>query len=129
VIRKSLLTLLAAAALLSTGHAFAQDHLVTPDTMRARLQEAQGRRQQDLATVDAVLARPEAAAAAAVAGAPIDRVRAALPALSDAELADLAVRAAALQSDPVAGLDSDIRLLLMIFLIVAIVILVLQAVD
>ena len=37
--------------------------------------------------------------------------------------------AEALQSDPVAGLDDDIKTLLIIFLIVAIVILVLQAVD
>jgi hypothetical protein len=39
------------------------------------------------------------------------------------------VRAQALNADPVAGLDQDIRTLLVIFLIVAIVILVLQAVD
>ena len=56
-------------------------------------------------------------------------MRAAAATLSDAELAELAARAAALQSDPIAALDSDIVMLLKIFLIVAIVILVLQAVD
>jgi hypothetical protein len=53
----------------------------------------------------------------------------ALATLSDAELRDLAVRARALEQDPAAGLSSDVNQLLIIFLIVAIVILVLQAVD
>jgi hypothetical protein len=52
-----------------------------------------------------------------------------LAALSDTELRDLAARAQALEQDPVAGLSSDVNQLLIIFLIVAIVILVLQAVD
>jgi hypothetical protein len=79
--------------------------------------------------VDRVLSSPRAEAAAAAVGADLGRVRAAVATLSDEDLADVAARAAALQTDPVAALDSDIRTLLMIFLIVAIVILVLQAVD
>jgi len=82
-----------------------------------------------LEAVDRVLASPEAAQAASSVGTDIAAVRAAVPALSDAELADLYVRAAALETDPVAGLDPDIKMLLTIFLIVAIVILVLRAVD
>ena len=61
-------------------------------------------------------------------GVDIAAVRATVPSLSDAELADLSARAAALEADPVAGLDHDIKLLLEIFLIVAIVILVLRAI-
>ena len=70
-----------------------------------------------------------AQAAAATVGADLDKLRMAVPTLGDDELRDLAARAAALDSDPAAGLDSDIRMLLLIFLVVAIVILVLQAVD
>jgi hypothetical protein len=63
-------------------------------------------------------------------GADLDAVRRAAPLLSDAELRDLAARAAALQADPAAGVsNNDLRWALYIFIIVAIVILVLQAVD
>jgi hypothetical protein len=119
---------LAAAALLS-GNALAQDHLLSRDAARDRLTAAVQDRRHQLDTVDHVLATPEAARAASSVGVDIDGVRAAVPALSDTELADLSVRAAALESDPVAGLDSDIKLLLEIFLIVAIVLLVIKAVD
>ena len=120
---------LAAAALLVTGSALAQDHLVTRETAQSRLVTAASERRQAVEVLDRALATPEAARAASSLGADLAAVRAAVPALSDAELADLSQRAAALEADPVAGLDSDIKLLLMIFLIVAIVILVLQAVD
>ena len=84
---------------------------------------------RQVALVDRVLSSSAAASAASALGTDIGRVRAALPALSDAELQDLARRATALDADPVAGLDDDIRTLLIIFLIVAIVIMVLKAVD
>ena len=119
---------LAAAAALVSGNALAQDHLLSRDTAQARLAAASEERRHELAAVHRVLATPEAARAASSLGVDIAAVRAAVPALSDAELADLSVRAAALESDPVAGLDHDIKLLLEIFLIVAIVILVLRAV-
>jgi hypothetical protein len=128
--RKSLAVL--AVALIATSAvtpARAQQHLVSPEAAQARLSEAAAERARQLAVVDAVLASPEAAAAAASLGQDTGRLRAAVPALSDGELRDLAARAEALQADPVAGLDSDIRQLLIIFLIVAIVILVLQAID
>ena len=89
-----------------------------------------GKRQGDLAFVDRVLSSPQAAAAARSVGADLDAVRRAAPTLTDAELREIAARAAALDRDPVAGVsDSDIRWLLYIFLIVAIVILVIKAVD
>lgn len=125
---KSLALAAAVAALLTTAPAFSQDHLLTPETARARLAAAAAERQRELATVDRVLASPEAAGAASSLGVDIAAVRAAVPALSDAELADLSLRAAALETDPVAGLDHDIKLLLEIFLIVAIVIIVIKAV-
>jgi hypothetical protein len=127
--RKTLTVLSLGLASLLAGQAMADDHVVSSAAAQQRLQEASAARERDLATLDQALASPEAARAAASVGADTQALRAALPTLSDAEIADLAQRAAALDTDPVAGLDQDIRTLLIIFLIVAIVILVLQAVD
>lgn len=130
--RKSVAAVVVAVAmtLVAGERAFAGEHLVTTDAARARLAEAASARQSDLAVVDGVLSSPEAASAARTVGADLDAVRRAAPLLSDAELRDLAARAAALQADPAAGVsDHDLRWLLYIFLIVAIVILVIQAVD
>jgi hypothetical protein len=119
------------AVLLSPVHpAFAADHLVSGVDVNSALLAAVDARMRDLGRLDRVLAAPEAAAAAAALGASPAGLRRALSTLSDAELRDLAVRAAALEADPAAGsLDPTIRQLLIIFLIVAIVILVFQAVD
>lgn len=128
--RKSVAVLAVLTALLAGGFAFADDHLVTPQDARARLAEAESARAHDLALLDGVLSTPEASAAARAVGADLDGLRRAAPTLSDAEIRDLAQRAAALQTDPVAGVsDHDLRWLLYIFLLVAIVILVLKAVD
>jgi len=123
------LALAAAVAALASGAALAQDHLLSPETAQSRLEAAALERRQAVERVDRVLASPEAARAASSLGVDIASVRASVPALGDAELADLSLRAAALEADPVAGLDHDIKLLLEIFLIVAIVILVLRAID
>jgi hypothetical protein len=128
--RLSLASAAALAAILATAAgAAAADHLVTGETVQQRLEEASAARTDDLAAVRGVLARPEAASAARILGADIEVLRAGAATLTDAELQDLAQRAQALQADPVAGLSSDVNTLLIIFLIVAIVILVLQAVD
>jgi len=127
--RKTLTMLSLALASVFAGQAMADDHVVSPAAAAQRLQDASAAREQGLATLDRALSDPEVARAAATVGADTAALRSALPTLSDAEIADLAQRAAALDTDPVAGLDSDIRTLLIIFLIVAIVILVLQAVD
>jgi len=126
--RTSLAVAAAMTAILSAPPAFTQDHLLGRDTAQARLAAAAAERRHELDAVDRFLATPEAAQAASSVGVDIASVRATVPSLSDAELADLSTRAAALEGDPVAGLDHDIKLLLEIFLIVAIVILVLRAV-
>src|SRR5574341_287910 len=126
--RKSLASLLVVAAFASIP-AFPQDHLVSTEAASARLAEAAALRQRQIGLLDRALSSSQAVSAASRLGADIGQVRAALPALSDAELQDLAQRAAALDADPVAGLDDDVRTLLIIFLIVAIVLLVLKAVD
>lgn len=127
--RTALASLSVAAALATVTPAMAGDHVVSAPVAQERLIEAAAARRGHQAQVERTLGSPEASAAAAAVGADLGTVRAALATLSDAELADLAARSAALDTDPVAALDSDIKLLLMIFLIVAIVILVLQAVD
>ncbi|HET7291601.1 MAG TPA: hypothetical protein VFM88_04175 [Vicinamibacteria bacterium] len=119
----------AVALLLFAGLASAQDHLVSASSVDERLQNAGATRQADLRALDAVLALPESTRAAVALGQDAKRLRLGLLALSDGELRDLAARAAALQADPAAGLSGDVNQLLIIFLIVAIVILVLQAVD
>lgn len=128
--RKSLVVLAAAAAILSlpAGYA-AADHIATPDAVQSRLSEAATQRAQNVAAVQELLATPIAAQAAASVGADLARVRAGVAALSDAELSDLAARASALQSDPVAGaLTSNQRLLVTIALILVVIILVLAIV-
>ena len=126
---KRLLAGLVAVVTLAAVPVSAADHLVAGADVRSALQAAAQGREQALARLDRVLAEPEAARAAARAGASVAQLRSALATLSDSELQDLALRAAALESDPVAGLDPDVRQLLIIFLIVAIVILVFQAID
>ena len=126
--RTSLAVAAVMLAILSAPPAFTQDHLLSRDTAQARLAAAAAERRHALDAVDRLLATPEAGRAASSVGVDIAAVRATVPSLGDAELADLSARAAALEADPVAGLDHDIKLLLEIFLIVAIVILVLRAV-
>jgi hypothetical protein len=127
--RTALVHLSLAAALAAEMPATAADHLVSAPAAQERLLEKARARRGHQEVVERALASPLASSAAAAVGADLGRVRAAVATLSDAELAELAARASALQTDPVAALDSDIKLLLMIFLIVAIVVLVLQAVD
>jgi hypothetical protein len=121
--------ILALAALACGNRAFTGDHLVSPDETSARHAAAAEARQADLAAVEAVLSSRDAATAAASLRVDIRQLRSAAASLSDAELRDLAARVQALRSDPAAGLSRDVDQLLVIFLIVAIVILVLKAVD
>ena len=127
--RRTLALLAAAATLLSCPTGEAADHIAAPAAVEARLAEASAQRAENLVAVDDVLASPLAREAASSVGANVDQMRAAVPSLSDAELSDLAARAAALQADPVAGMDRQMRLLLMIALILVIIVLVLAIVD
>ena len=127
--RKSLAVLAAFAAILSlpAGRAAAGDHMVTPEAVQSRLSEATAQRAQNLAAVQDVLSTPLAREAAASVGADLGRVRAGVGTLSDSELRDIAARASVLQGDPVAGaMDSNMRLLIMIALILVIVVMVLS---
>ena len=127
--RKSVAVLSLAGGLLCAGQAMAGEHLASPEAVRTRLGTAAAEREQGLAALDRFLSSPRSTSAARLLHADVGKVKASLSALSDAEVRDLAARADALTGDPVAGLDPDIRELLVIFLLVAIVILVLKAVD
>jgi len=118
-----------AASIVLVGTLRCEEHLLPPEVAQRTLVSATTKRQEQLAAIDGLLARPEAKEAAKRLGADLQRVRSAAKTLSDSELDDLAVRAAALQADPTAGLTHDVEELLIIFLIVAIVILVLKAVS
>lgn len=102
-------------------------HLVTPDVAQARLLEASAERERNLATVDALLVSPAGSAALETLGVSEDRVRGALPTLSDAELQDLAARAAALQADPVAGALTTKQWIWIGVAVVAIVVIIIVA--
>jgi hypothetical protein len=107
--------------------ALPQDHLVASDRSQAAVEARAAERARDLAVLDRVLSTATAVRTAAQAGTDVSSLKAALPALSDAELSDLAHRASTLSKDPRAGLTHDVEELLIIFLVVALVILLIKA--
>ena len=110
--------------------ALCDDHLVAPATVGERLSGAAERRERDVLVVERALSTPRAASAAAAIGVHVESVRAAVPSLSDAELRDLAARAETLSGDPAAGYrEAWVNDFLIVFLVVAIVVLVISAVD
>ena len=105
--------------------AVADDHVVSRDAAERRLADAATERASNIASLDALLATPGADKAAALAGIDLGRARQALPGLNDADLSDLARRAAALTADPVAGHRyhdaTGTLMLVMVFAAVAVV--------
>jgi len=126
--RTFLASLVVGMGLLGAAGLEAGEHLVSETLGAQRLAQAERERSADQGVVDELLATSAAREVVRRAGADMQDVQAGVAALSDAELADLAARARQLQSDPVAGLSSDVNDLLVVFLIVAIVVLVLKAV-
>ena len=122
------LALVAVGSLAAGSAAAAQTHVVSTENARTALVQADAQRNADLTKLDALLSSP-AATTVAQRGVDVAAARQALTTLSDAELRDLAARAQTLERDPAGGLSKDANDLLVIFLIVAIVILVLQAID
>lgn len=126
---RGFLALTVVASLVCNAQTSAAGHLVSREAAQERLAEAAARRAGDQAVMAALLSTPEAVAATESLGVDIGVARGAVATLGDVELADLAARAQALQADPAAGLVGNVNDLLVVFLIVAIVILVLRAVD
>ena len=95
------------AAVLSVSEPVAaEDHIVPLTEAQARVAEAAQDRAADLAQLDALLSSTEATLVAERFGLQPDRLRAGHSRLGDADLHELAARARALESDPVAGSDS-----------------------
>ncbi len=113
----------------ATWPVHASEHVLSRADVGARLAEARAARTDAQTDVAALLTTPAATRAAEHVGVAPARLQVALASLSDAELNELATRARALQADPTAGLDRDVHDLLVLFLIIAIVVLVLRAVD
>jgi hypothetical protein len=109
------------------GPAWAEEHLVRPEAAQQQLLDAGAARTRDLAAVESFVASPEGSAALAGLGVDSTAVRRALPRLSDAELGDLAARAAALQADPVAGALSRTTIYIGAIALAAIIIIILIA--
>ena len=107
--------------------AIAEDHLVTTQTAQQQLLAAESARARDLEAVDSFVASTEGASALATLGVDSSAVRAALPALSDADLGELAARTAALQADPVAGAISREVLYIGAIALAAIILIILIA--
>jgi len=129
MLKTRLLIVLSLLNLAVMPQALAEDHILRPEAIAQRLSEQAAERNSDLTAVQQVLATPQARNAMRTLGANPDHVRSRVATLSSAELQDLATRARALHVDPVAGLDDDVNTLLVVFLMVAIVILVLGAVQ
>lgn len=128
--RRLIAVITSLAFLFGPNLALAGDHLVAGSASQARLAQAAAQRQQDLVTLERVLETPAAATAAATVGVPIDRVQAAVPALGDGELRDLAARAAALTADPAAGYHEwMLHDFLTIFLVLVLVVAILNIAD
>lgn len=85
------------------GPLCAEEHLVDPVTRDAALAAAAHQRSHDLAVTSSLLATPAARQALESLAVRPERVSARVAVLSNAELHDLAARAEALESDPVAG--------------------------
>jgi hypothetical protein len=127
-IMRTMIAILFLWSFVAPGSVRADDHLVSSADVRSHLSSATAAADRERATLDRLLAAPAARSAAARLGTSASHLRAAVSTLDDAEARDLAARAAALGLDPASGEDWDTNDILTVFLVVAIVILVLDAV-
>lgn len=81
----------------------AEDHLASPSAVQEQLTTAARGREQRIALIDGLLDTPQAARVSKASGIGFPEVKRQVALLSDADLRDLAVRAEALNRDPVAG--------------------------
>jgi hypothetical protein len=122
-------TLVACGTLLWAVRGDASDHLVTARRARADLVRSAEGRAAEIAAVQRALSTPAAGRTARSLSVSLDRVRAAVPSLTDEELHELAARAEAVEADPAAGhVDPWVNDVVVVILIVGIVALVLGAV-
>jgi len=101
-------------------------HLLTPDLPSSRVADRAAERAAQVKAVQAVLDTTEARRQAGVLGASLPKLRAAVPHLSDAELADLSARASQVK-DVAAGHHSDEGLVILAIVLVVAAVAVLVA--
>ncbi len=123
-IRASVIGITAAAVLVSSTPALADQHVVSLSTMRQAIVDQRATRTADMASVKAVLARQQTQELAGQLGLDLRKADAALATLSDQELARLASSARAAEVELAGGqrvvVISVTTLLLLIILIVLI---------
>jgi hypothetical protein len=127
--RVKIVLLVVLALVAAPFQAVAESHVVSAAEVQQALVQAAAQRQADQAAVASVLASPEAREVASAMGVDAGRVTEGLSTLSDSEVRELAQRAQALSTDPVAGMDINRNTLLTVLIAVAIVYLVLQILD
>ena len=123
VLTATLLTVIYAAP----GPLLAQGHVVSPAEVQQQVLAASQSRQHNEDTVRQFVSSPQAEKAIKAAGMDPGRVKAAVPTLSDQELAQIASRAEKAQADFAAGTIGN-RDLLLILVAIAVLILIIVAV-
>lgn len=124
VLTATLLTIIFAAP----SPLLAQSHVVSPAELQKEVLAASQTRQHNEDTVRQFMSSPQAERAIKDAGMDPARVKAAVPTLSDEELAKIASRAEKAQADFAAGTIGN-RDLLLILVAIAVIILIVVAVN
>jgi hypothetical protein len=107
--------------------AVAQEHLVPRQTIQSRLNAAAAQHAASIVVLESILDTPEAEKVCRASGISVARLKRQLPILSDEELRDLARRTGDLGTDPLAGISTGgkvviiVGVLLVILVIVAVV--------
>jgi hypothetical protein len=109
--------------------AAAGTHLVGLSELRQDLNRAHGKRAQDLADIERVLALPAAQDALAKSHLDMPRVESAIASLDDAELSRLAARARAVEQDVEGGIIVGLLALIGLVVVVIVVLTVIRAND
>jgi hypothetical protein len=102
----------------------AESHVVNPAEIQQQVLAASQKRQSNEDTVRKFMSSPQAAKAIKAAGMDPGRVTAAVPTLSDQELAQIASRAEKAQADFAAGAIGNHDLLLILVAIAALILII-----
>lgn len=102
----------------------AQTHVVSPTDLHKAAVEATTARQHDLETINGFLSSPQMEKVLVTAGIDPARVKTAVSALNDQELARLAARSEKVHADFAAGRLSDRDLLVVVLCLVALVVII-----
>ena len=106
---------------------YADGHLLTPDQAASRVADRAAVRDAQVKAVQAILDTTEARQQAGLLGASLPKLRAAVPHLSDTELADLSARAAQVKDVAAGHHSSDEGLIILAIILVVAAVAVLIA--